>query len=221
MKSKILMAVILLFGLTAIAGAAKKGAIHFKAPEKLVDGKEYYFVKKDAVIREGPGGGAKEIGRAAAGSILLKLGENERGNWYNLQGTTEEDEVIEGWIYKRWIKAYTGKEEVEEVKAKKPSKKRKETYLPAPDSLDEDAEYYQVKKSAIMRDGPTSKNKKIGRAAEGSVLIKLEENEKGSWYKLQGITEDGDTLSGWIYKRWLKEYTPEEKSEEKPAEEKK
>ena len=213
MKRSLLLIVILLVCLTAVVGATKKEAVLFKAPAKLSEGEEYYFAKKDAVMREGPTSKDKVVARAAKGSVLLKLEENEKGSWYKLQGTTTEGEVVEGWIYKRWLKSYTGKEEVE-VETKKVVKP-KGILIPAPDSLEEETEYFQTSKNAIMREGSNSKSKKVERIAVGSVLQKIGENEKGSWFEMLGITEDSDTLSGWIYKRWLKAYTPKEESKEK------
>ncbi len=219
MRRGLLWAVILLFCLTALAGAAKKEAVLFKAPVELVEGEEYYFAKKDAVVRDGPTSKAEIIARAAKGSVFLKLDENEKGSWYKLRGTTADGEVVEGWIYKRWLRLYTGKED---LKAEAETKKVKPRgiFIPAPDSLEEEVEYFQTSRNAIMREGPGSKSKKIERIAVGSVLQKLGENEKGSWFEMRGITEEGDTISGWIYKRWLKAYPPEEEPEQKEEEKK-
>ena len=92
------------------------------------------------------------------------------------------------------------------------AEKAEPMYFPMPDGMDEGGEYYVVTRDAVMREGPSSDMKEVGRAKAGSVLMMLEEDSK--WFLLNGVNEEGEEFEAWVYSRWVKPYADGEVIEE-------
>ncbi len=142
-------------------------------------------VKNSANVREKATSSSKLLGTAKKGATYKVLAK--AGNWVKIQYTSD----TEGYVYKSYIKLMS------------------ENWDDPVPVDGKNAKIVNCRKMVNVREQATSKSKLLGTAKKGKTFKALA--IEGNWVKIQYKSD----TEGYVFKKYVKLYTPEEPIERK------
>jgi len=143
------------------------------------DTDEWYKVTatNGLIVRDGPGTNNTQTGSLLFGEVVKALEKNADGSWIKIY---RESDGLTGWCSATYLEL---------------------TDAPAPPVVPPpEYHWYEVSSLTLnVREGPSTSDDKVGTLSQGDMLIALEENEDGTWVRIQRF----DGLVGWCAVSYL------------------
>jgi len=134
-------------------------------------------------VREGPSSNDTKVGSLRNGAVVKALEKNADGSWIKIY---HESDNLTGWCFAAYL-------ELTDVPP--PGDNGEPPVEPPPEK-----HWYQVRSATLnAREGPATSFDKVGVLSQGEMLIALEDNEDGTWVRIQRF----NGLVGWCAVSYL------------------